>query len=161
MTTMPKPLFPPHIAWPTFIVSLLAASVGAGVWTVIQANSFGKAEVVADYHQQALDFDQQIAEQTASNALGWTSSLTIANGEVTVELRDRAGTLLDEAAVTVTPSRPESADAEALLTLTPVPEAPGRYTTPITFSRAGLWTFAIRAERGEAVYVTDVRRDVR
>lgn len=42
------PLVPPHIAWPLFIVFLLALSVGAALFTAYMANSDGGVELVDD-----------------------------------------------------------------------------------------------------------------
>ena len=40
------PLVPPHVAWPAFVVLLLAVSVAAAVATVIAARSDGGARLV-------------------------------------------------------------------------------------------------------------------
>jgi len=42
------PLVPSHIAWPAFIVFLLAISIGAAVITVIAARSDGGARLVTE-----------------------------------------------------------------------------------------------------------------
>lgn len=44
----PPPLIPSHIAWPAFIVLLLALSVGAAVVTVIAARSDGGAKLLTE-----------------------------------------------------------------------------------------------------------------
>ncbi|MEM1094935.1 MAG: FixH family protein [Bacteroidota bacterium] len=158
---MSKPLIPPHISWPAFIIALLGMSVAGGVWSVIKANGFGKAEVVSDYHQQALDFNTHLAEQTASNMLGWQSTLDIEAGNVVVKLTDREGAPVFDATVLVTPARPESAAPESTLTLIPSPDVRGQYSAPVLLSRPGRWRFAVRAERADDVHLADLRRDVR
>jgi len=40
------PLLPPHVAWPLFVVLLLAISVGAAAVTVVAAYSDGGAQIV-------------------------------------------------------------------------------------------------------------------
>lgn len=42
------PLVPPHIAWPLFIVLLLAMSVGAALFTAYMAQSDGGVVLVED-----------------------------------------------------------------------------------------------------------------
>jgi hypothetical protein len=42
-----KPLLPPHVAWPLFIVFLLLVSISAAAVTVVAACSDGGAQVVA------------------------------------------------------------------------------------------------------------------
>jgi hypothetical protein len=42
-----KPLVPPHVAWPLFVVLLLLMSVSAAAVTVAAAYSDGGAQVVA------------------------------------------------------------------------------------------------------------------
>ena len=41
-----SPLVPPHIAWPLFVVLLLAMSVSAALFTAYMANSDGGVELV-------------------------------------------------------------------------------------------------------------------
>lgn len=40
------PLVPPHIAWPAFVVLLLAMSIAAAVGTLIAARSDGGARLI-------------------------------------------------------------------------------------------------------------------
>ena len=40
---------PPHVAWPAFVILLLAMSVGLGVTAVVAANSDGGARLVEEY----------------------------------------------------------------------------------------------------------------
>lgn len=40
------PLVPPHVAWPAFVVFLLAISISMATVTVIAANSDGGARVI-------------------------------------------------------------------------------------------------------------------
>ncbi|NNF59119.1 MAG: hypothetical protein HKN04_12865 [Rhodothermaceae bacterium] len=49
--TRPPPLVPPHVAWPLFVVLLLAMSVGAALFTAYMANSDGGVQLVegSDY----------------------------------------------------------------------------------------------------------------
>ena len=45
----PRPLIPPHIAWPLFVVLLLAMSVAAAITTAVLSQSDGGAQVVDGY----------------------------------------------------------------------------------------------------------------
>lgn len=48
-------LVPPHVAWPLFVVLLLAMSVGAALFTAYMANADGGVQVVegSDYSPDA------------------------------------------------------------------------------------------------------------
>lgn len=46
-----RPFLPPHVAWPLFVVLLLAMSIGAAVYTFVVAQSDGGARVVEGYRE--------------------------------------------------------------------------------------------------------------
>lgn len=48
---------PPHIFWPGFIIALLLIPIGSGAAIVIAATSDAGPQVIPDYYQKAVEFD--------------------------------------------------------------------------------------------------------
>jgi nitrogen fixation protein FixH len=57
--------------WGTLVVSLLGLQVAGGIMAIMLATGDASVAVVPDYHQKALHWDDEVALQTASQALGW------------------------------------------------------------------------------------------
>jgi hypothetical protein len=57
--------------WGSFVVGLLGLQVAGGVMAIMLATGDQSVAVVPDYHQKALDWDKEIALQSASRSLGW------------------------------------------------------------------------------------------
>lgn len=159
-----KPLVPPHIAWPAFVVALLLLGIGSAFEAFFAARSDGGAQVVEDYYHEALSFDETRAARAASDALGWTAEVSVGDCEgglcpVEIAVRDRDGAVVEGLAGIVRASRPQDAAATVRLPLSPS-ETPGVYRQLMPVSAAGLWDFAIEAQRGDARFLTTVRRDL-
>jgi nitrogen fixation protein FixH len=159
-----KPLVPPHIAWPAFIIALLLLSIGSAFQALFAARSDGGAQVVENYYDEALGYDERRAAQAASDALGWTATVSVGGCEgglcpVEVVVRDRDGSPVENLIGVVRASRPQDATAAARLPLSPS-AVPGVYRQMMPVSAAGLWDFAIDAQRGDDRFQTTVRRDL-
>ena len=81
--------------WGTLVVSLLGLQVVGGIMAIILATGDESVAVVPDYHQKALSWDDEIALQTASAALGWVCEVsqideasTVAGLRITLRDRD-------------------------------------------------------------------------
>lgn len=61
--------------WGGFVVGLLTLQVAIGVVAIVLANGDGSADVIPNYYQKALDWDDDIALQHASAKLGWQLKL--------------------------------------------------------------------------------------
>ena len=57
--------------WGGMVVSLLGLQVIGGIWAIVLATGDPSVAVVPDYHQKALDWDKEVALQSASRSLGW------------------------------------------------------------------------------------------
>ena len=155
---------PPHIAWPAFVVALLLMSFTAVLLTVLAARSDGGAQVIDDYYEKAAAWDETMAEQAASEALGWQADVAIVIAEdghraVVVTLHDAHGEPLDRLAGTVRAFRPHLARAVAMHPLTPT-DTPGVYRQPFRLDEPGLWDFEVVAVRDGARYQTTIRKEV-
>ncbi|MDX1529932.1 MAG: FixH family protein [Rhodothermales bacterium] len=157
------PLIPPHIAWPGVVVLLLGATVLSMTGVLMAANSDGGVAVVEDYYRQGLDYDAVQKAQQASAALGWTAEAVLdtptANGlqPLAVTVRDRRGAPVTGLVGIVRARRADEAEAAATVPLAET-EAPGVYRQALPLGRGGVWDFELDARRGEARFVTTIRR---
>lgn len=156
-----KPLVPPHIAWPAFVIALLLLGIGSAFEALFAARSDGGAKIVENYYDEALGYDERRAAQAASDALGWTADVSVGACEgglcpVEVVVRDRGGAPVEDLTGIVRASRPQDATAAARLPLSPS-DSPGVYRQMMPVSAAGLWDFAIDAQRGDDRFLTTVR----
>lgn len=159
-----KPLVPPHIAWPAFVVALLLVGIGSAFNALFAARSDGGAQIVEDYYDVALGFEDEQVAQAASAALGWTSEVEVGaceGGLCAVELtvRDRAGAPVTGLTGVLETSRPQTAGVIAKIPLAPKEGAPGVYRQLVPMSAAGLWDFAVDARLGDDRYLTTTRLD--
>lgn len=160
-------LLPPHIGWPLFVVALLLMSIGAATVTVIAARSDGGAQVVTEYHEAGIDWNERMAVQAASDRLGWTAEVQVAsqlldNGlrPFAVTVRDREGRPVTDLRGTVRLERPQLAQAVTQFPLSPLPDSLTQYQFAAPITAAGLWDFALDVSRGDERFVTTVRTEV-
>ncbi len=162
-----KRRLPPHIAWPLFVIALLSMSVATVTITVMAARSDGGAQVVEDYYQKAVNWDETAALQAASKALGWQVDVTVssASGEATeraveIVVLDRDGQPVEEAQGALRAFRPHRAEVIAERRLTAVPDTPGLYRQTLPIQQAGLWDFEITATKDSLRFQTTIRKEV-
>jgi hypothetical protein len=161
------PTIPPHIGWPLFIVGLLSISIFAASYTFVAANSGAGAQVVEDYYQRALDWDEEVNRRQNAERMGWnltvTVSDTVQNGlrAVYLDITDDSGLALEGVYGTVRAYRPHLSNAVAEVPLVAVSEQAGRYRQMLPAAATGLWDFELRARtNGEPVFMKK-RIDIR
>jgi nitrogen fixation protein FixH len=153
-----SPRLPSGWQWPAFVVSLLVASVLTMMGFLFLANQDGGAQVIDNYYQKAVDWDEQKAEKARSAALGWSARLDVAPDQrLTLFIQNVAGQPVLDARVTLVAFRPQYADAQAKLELILNP-ATGAYEAMLPVAGAGLWDFEIRALRDSSVFITTIRK---
>jgi nitrogen fixation protein FixH len=144
-------------------VALLAASAGANIALVVITSRDTSFAVEPNYYAKALAWDQTMAQQARSEALGWSLGLRVdpaaARGRktVTVRLADRAGAPIEGAEVAVEVFH--NARASRILSAALSPEGQG-YVAVMPIDRPGLWEFRLRVTRGPEVFVATLTRDV-
>ncbi len=82
--------------WGAFVVSLLGLQVLGGIFAIMLATGDKSVAVVPDYHQKALHWDDEMALQSESRALGWVCEVsqrdeTGTSTGLRVTLTDRVG----------------------------------------------------------------------
>jgi nitrogen fixation protein FixH len=139
--------------WPWAIAAGLTLAVGINLAMVWIAVSHRSQPVPGDVEQDALDYDQTIAKQRASAALGWRVTLGAcrieADGacEVVLEVVDRDGRGIDGLHGTIVARRADDArlDREADIRELGV----GRYGGTLESSTQGLHVLSIALEHGD------------
>ncbi|MFW5973596.1 MAG: FixH family protein, partial [Bacteroidota bacterium] len=137
-------------------------SVSAGVYTYVAANSGGGAQVVDDYYDRALAWNDEMVGRALVEALGWT---------VDVEVGDPGDTGLRMVGLTVVDStgqgisglqgsiriyRPHLTNALAEIPLSPKEGDAGQYAQYLPMPAAGLYDLELRARVSDQAFT--VRR---
>ena len=163
---MKRHRLPPHITWPLFIIGLLTMNVVTVVITVMAARSDGGAQVIDNYYQKAVNWDETAALQAASDALGWQAEIVLPPDPqqpsprlVDVTLHDREGQPIDGAQGTIRAFRPHRADVVAERPLT-ASETPGLYRQSFPINQDGLWDFEIVAVQDSLRFQTVIRKEI-
>ena len=161
-----SPLLPPHVAWPLFVVMLLVMSVGTMTGMVLASRSDGGAQIIDDYYQKAVQWDDRAAARRASAGLGWTATLALDASEAAaartliLTIKDRTGAPVGNLTGTVQAGRPHRAGvlAEHPFQAT---ETPGTYRLTLPLDGFGLWDFEVEAHRGDERFMTTIRHEIR
>jgi nitrogen fixation protein FixH len=149
--------------WPWIIVALLCGNAGA-VALLIGYSSAGESHhVVPDYYQKAVAWDQTMAQERANLELGWSVELAAGGApgeavELTLTVRDRAGTPVEGAAIEI--GGFHRAHAALVLRAPAIDRGGGRYIARLPIGRAGLWQLELTATRGPEVFTRTVVRDL-
>lgn len=159
------PNIPARILYPGMVIGLLLMSVGFVVTTVIAAHSDGGPQVVDDYYQKSVDYEQTQALRGAAENSGWKVDVrnladAVEGRPLVVSVKDARGRPVSGLKGTLELRRPERSAAHAASALSPVVGAPGTYEARVTPDREGLWDVTIRAERGSAEYLFEVREEL-
>jgi nitrogen fixation protein FixH len=86
--------------WGAFVIGLLSLQVIGGAFAIFLATGDESVAVVPNYHQQALDWDQQVAIRNASAKLGWVAEMSQLDAQagsagLRISLRDRDGQIVE------------------------------------------------------------------
>jgi nitrogen fixation protein FixH len=156
---------PPRIRYPGLVLLLLGGAVLGQVYLVSAAFSGAGPQIVDDYYEQAVSYDENRRRLATSEALGWHSEVRLtADGDqhmqLELELRDEAGQPVDELVGSVELRRPSRADPMASASLERA-ERPGLYRMTFeTPPRRGLWDIHIDAEHRRGPWVHERRLEV-
>ena len=135
--------------WITAIVALLTLSVTTSVALAVLANN-GMNEIIPQYYERAVHYDDAIDEANKSVSLGWRVRATIAGGVIAVEARDAAGKLV-EGKVHVTGY--QRAHASEPIDVDLARATDGTYRATDKASRLGAHDLIITIDRGSDHFV--------
>jgi nitrogen fixation protein FixH len=162
---MKMPEIPPKYFYPGMVIGLLLMSVGFVTTTVIAAHSDGGPQVVEDYYQKSVDYDETQARREAAANTGWTVEVTNlaeagAGEPLLIEIVDRKGQPVTGLEGTLELRRPELARAVGTSELTPAAGKPGFYEASVAAGRDGLWDIEMTIRQGESTYLFDTREEL-
>ena len=147
----------PEIFWPAFVVALFAGAVLANMVLVFRATGDPSHAVLPDYYQRALRWDEKLAQDRRSAALGWQLRVEAAR-PLRVTLADRSGRPIDRATLRV--SLFHKARSSHVLTRELTPDRRGAYSADLSLSRPGLWELHFDAERDGERFSQTVEHEV-
>lgn len=147
------PVINPGLRWILIVVGLLAGNVVAVVVLIAAAGPADADRVLPDYYERAAHFDDDMAADEASAALGWKVDATITAGTLEIRMVDASGAPLAGAHVEV--SGYHRAHAGAPITVALVEIAPGVYRAPLV-ATPGIWQLTVRSAHGHASHVARI-----
>ena len=154
---------PEKYFWPGLVITLLLSSVVWWVGMLFVAKSGGGPQIVDDYYQKSVDWEETEALRQAAKNSGWDVELdwSVGGGErLGLYVVDRHGEPVDGLDGSVELYRPERAGAVDTGSLESVDGQPGRYVVDVAATRAGLWDIIIAAKRHQKAYRFELRQEV-
>ena len=150
--------------WPVGLAALLVGSAAANIALVFITSRDASFAVEPNYYAKALAWDERMAEQRRSDALGWSVTLRVEPAGTPGRMRVTAR-LVDSSEKSIEGARIEAeafhnARAQRILTTTFAP-AGEAYAAEIGMDRPGLWEFRLRATRGADTFVATVVAEVK
>ncbi|MGN6132875.1 MAG: FixH family protein [Aureliella sp.] len=141
------------LKWCSFLGLLLGGSIGMWIYAAVVAVSDPSMAIVPDYHQRALRWDEHLAIERATQALGWTVAVVPAPADDATGLRELTLFVRDRQARPVTGARGSvrlyhHARAGAAVTLPLAEQESGAYACRATMARAGTWQVELILDRG-------------
>ncbi len=142
-----------------FLVVLIANGtmiyIGMTTWTGL---------VSENYYEEGRNYNRNIAAAEAQAALGWRLDLEARlvsgfDGELAVDLRDREGAPITDAAITARFVRPTSEGNDFAVDL--VATGDGGYRAAFTLPLVGLWDVHLEVVRGDDRFVETRRVTLR
>lgn len=114
----------------------------------------------ANYYNDGVTYDRNLAAERREETLGWTSDLRAtrvddATREFVLSVTDKEGKPVSDAEIGARLRRPTQAALDTLLTFKPI--GPGQYRARVALPAPGLWEAHIRVVRGKALFVVAQR----
>jgi nitrogen fixation protein FixH len=144
--------------WPALVVGLLLFNITASMTILYFAQSDGGPEVIPDYYERSVQFNDQMLANQASAATGWSVELELYDvyGELTA--LDADGQPLVGLEGTVSFYRPERAQALGMAEV--VATGPGEYRFENLAHKGGLWDLALELQGDDNTFINRIRRSV-
>ncbi len=141
--------------WTFIILGLLGSQLSIGVVAVVLAHQGDSKQIIPNYYQRALAWDDSMAAQRESDKLGWRAELQVsealdAQGErpITIVLRQHDGSPVLGAQGTLRIYHNKFINQAMDL---PVSElSSGVYRTTAPMHQKGVWQFALRMQQGDS-----------
>ncbi len=153
---------PDHIFWPGLIITFLSIAITASFTILYFAQSDGGPEIVPDYYQKSVEYDDYYNARMASIDLGWDVEIELpSDGDVaTLTIVDGQGNPLDHVQGTVTFYRPSQANALDKSELQPVDGQPGTYSFDDHTFPGSYWDLDLELFHDDLRFIDRVRTEV-
>jgi nitrogen fixation protein FixH len=153
----------PHVEKGTFtgrhmlvvMIAFFTVIISVNVLMATLANTTWSGLVVQNSYVASQQFNRKAAEGRAQAALGWTGTLTIADGEVGYRLSDQAGRTVPLYKVTVTFRHPAYDAKDMVFAL--AADGTDRFVAR-QMPTDGVWIVDIEADAGQPKLYRDIRR---
>ncbi len=142
--------------WPLGMAALLVGGAAANIGLLLAAVSDASFSVERDYYRKALAWDETMAEESRSAALGWSVTARLepatepGQARLVARVTDRAGAAVEGATVAVEAFH--NARASQVVTARLAPTGAGGYAAALPLRRPGLWELRLRITRGREVF---------
>ena len=130
---------PSRFIWPGLILLFLSFNITMSMIMLTAARSDGGAQIVPDYYQKSVDFDQEIAARRQARARGWELDASLHSDHGLLRLRNSADQAVVGVEGVVAFSRPFLTEPIATVALNADPDLPGAYRFDNLANQAGLW----------------------
>lgn len=135
----------PSILYPGIVVGLLAFSVGSSFYLLRTARSDDGAQIMDNYYNDALAWDQAQAERARVQELGWELQWRFDDtGPGRIEVRNAADEPVEGLLAEVIIRRPQFSDPVGTSALVAIDGEPGSYAFEHGTLREGLWDLELR-----------------
>lgn len=145
---MKLPSIPAHIFWPGLIIALLLSSVGWSATILMAAQSDGGPQVIPDYYQRSVDFEQEIQARRTWQNLGWTVDVEHSESMSELVVVDADGEPVADLEGSLVFRRPSLALPIGASNLIESQDEPGRYRFDDLADAIGLWDLELELQRG-------------
>lgn len=153
---------PEKYFWPGMVIGILSLSVGANIVLISAARSDGGAQIIDNYYEKAVNWDEHKAELKRAQEMGWSVEILVGpQGEtrpVRFVVTDKSGTPVQGLAPHVVVTSPAKIAPQARADLRI--DAPGVYAAELSIPHAGFWDFEFTARLGDGDFVTKKRVEV-
>ena len=150
---------PPNIFWPAFIFGLLGIAITASFTILFFAKSDGGPQVVPDYYQRSVEYDDHYRARQASIELGWQANIDLNGERGELHLSNGDGEPIEGVEGTLTFYRPSLAEPVATTDIAEATDEPGLYTFDHPAREAGYWDVALELERGDDAFIDTIRKE--
>lgn len=138
---------PAHIFYPGLVIALLLFSLGSSAVLVMASRSDGGAQVMNDYYQQSVHWDEKQAVIAGSKDLHWTFDWDFDNPEEgRLSVRDRYDTPVVGVNAQLRVRRPQFADDVSVASLEAVKGQPGVYRFEHQRTGRGVWDIILEGD---------------
>lgn len=148
---------PSRYIWPSLIVFFLVFNIGWSMTLLFAAQSDGGAQIVPDYYQKSVDFDQEIEARQRARARGWNLDAALQADHGLLRLQDGQEAPVEGVEGVVSFNRPFLTEPLATVALQADPEVPGAYRFDNLANQAGLWDLEFHLTQNDTPTVHPVR----